>query len=75
MRITRETVVKDAVESSREARAIFIRHGIDPLEKCRGVYDMATLGEVELWCHVRDLDGLIAELNEALAASGRRAGA
>ena len=66
--ITRATTVKDAVTSSKAARALFIAHGIDPLERCVGMYDLNTLGDVEDWCHVTDVEGLIRELNQAIAS-------
>ncbi len=67
-RITRATTVKEAVESSAAARGLFIRHGIDPLERCVGMYDLNTLGDAEDWCHIADVAGLIAELNDAISA-------
>lgn len=66
--ITRATTVKDAVTSSKAARALFIAHGIDPLKRCVGMYDLNTLGDVEDWCHVTDVEGLIGELNRAIAS-------
>lgn len=65
MRITRQTLVKEAVESSPEAPAIFARHGINPLERCQGMYDLNTIEDAEEWCGLHDIDGLVAELNEA----------
>ena len=65
MRVTRQTLVKEAVESSREAPAIFSRHGINPLERCQGMYDLNTIEDAEEWCGLHDIDGLVAELNEA----------
>lgn len=66
MMITRETMVKDALESCREAQALFEAHGIDPLDKCKGMYDMVSLDEAESWCKVKDVDDLIDALNAAL---------
>lgn len=66
--ITRATIVKDAVTSSKTARELFIAHGIDPLDRCAGMYDLNTLGDVEDWCHVTDVEGLIRELNQAIAS-------
>lgn len=66
--ITRTTTVKDAVTSSKTARELFIAHGIDPLERCVGMYDLNTLGDVEDWCHVTDVPGLIRDLNGAIAS-------
>ncbi|HEY8424518.1 MAG TPA: hypothetical protein VIK73_00690 [Limnochordales bacterium] len=65
MRITRKTLVKEAVESSREAPAIFARHGINPLDRCQGMYDLNSIEDAEEWCGLHDIDGLIRELNEA----------
>jgi hypothetical protein len=66
--ITPVTTVKDAVMSSKAARELFIAHGIDPLERCIGMHDLNTLGNVEDWCHVTDVEGLIRELNQAIAS-------
>ena len=68
MVITRSTVVKEAVESSPAAPQIFARHGVNPKEKCAGMYDLVTLEEAEQRCHLHDLDGLIEELNAAVEA-------
>lgn len=66
--ITRSTTVKDAVTSCKAARELFIEHGIDPLARCTGMYDLNTLDDAEDWCHVTDVDGLIRELNRVIAA-------
>lgn len=66
MKITRDTIVKDAVESCPEAPAIFEAHGIDPRCKCKGMWDVTTLDEAADWCKIKDVDGLIAELEAAL---------
>jgi hypothetical protein len=67
-RVTRATTVKEAVESSAAARELFIQHGIDPLARCVGMDDLNTLGGAEDWCHIMDVDGLIAELHDAIAS-------
>ena len=76
MAITRETLVHQAYLSSPQAPALFAAHGIRPSEKCQVVWDEVSLDEAEMWCHLRDLDGLIADLNAAAAhlpaASGQR---
>jgi hypothetical protein len=66
--ITRATTVKDAVTSSKAAREMFVAHGIDPLARCTGMYDLNTLDDAEDWCHVTDVDGLVRELNDAIAS-------
>lgn len=68
MTVTRETTVKDALESFAGAAEIFERHGIEPAAKCSGMYDMVSLDDAEEWCKVHDVDGLIEELNAALSA-------
>jgi|GEM_PF-995980 hypothetical protein len=68
MRISRSTTVKEAVESSPVARELFVKHGIDPLVRCVGMDDLNTLDDAEQWCHITDVDGLIAELNAAIAS-------
>lgn len=71
MVITRETTVEEAVHSSPAAAEIFISHGIDPREKCSGMYDMVTLEDAEDWCKIKDVDGLISELNLVLAQAAQ----
>lgn len=66
MRITRQTIVKEAVESCEAAPSIFARHGINPLERCVGMYDLNTIEDAEEWCALHDVDGLIAELNAVI---------
>lgn len=66
MRITRQTIVKEAVESCEAAPAIFAKHGVNPLERCIGMYDLNTIEDAEEWCALRDVDGLIDELNAAI---------
>lgn len=68
MQITRDTLVKDAVRSSKQAPGFFKRHSVSPEEQCSGMYDMISLDEAEEWCKVKDMDGLIKELNAALEA-------
>ncbi|HET7199313.1 MAG TPA: hypothetical protein VFI80_00660 [Burkholderiales bacterium] len=68
MAISRSTTVKDAVASSRAARDLFIKHGIDPEIRCVGMYDINTLDDVEEYCRARNVDRLIQELNAAAAA-------
>jgi hypothetical protein len=35
------------------------------------MYDLNTLGDAQDWCRVQDVDGLIRELNAAIAAEQR----
>jgi hypothetical protein len=67
MTITRATTVRDAVASSKAARDLFIKHGIDPEIRCVGMYDINTLDDVEQYCRVKNVDTLIGELNAAIA--------
>ncbi len=69
MKITLQTLVKDAVDSCDEAVELFIRHGINPTQKCSGMYDMVTLEDAQEWCKIEDLDALIAELNAAMSGN------
>lgn len=64
--ITRQTLVVDAWRSCRAAPDIFRRHGIDPGQQCSVVRDTTVLEDAEDWCGLRDLDGLVAELNAAV---------
>jgi len=70
MVVTRETRVHQAYASSPDAPALFAAHGIRPAEKCAVVWDEASLDEAEMWCHVRDLDTLVARLNAAAGNPG-----
>jgi len=68
MMITAETTVKEALESCPGAAEIFASRGINPADKCSGMYDMVTLEDAIEWCKIDgDLDSLIAELNAAAA--------
>jgi hypothetical protein len=63
--ITPRTLVVDAWRSGPAAPGIFRRHGVDPGADCAVVRDTTALEDAEEWCGLRDLDGLIAELNAA----------
>lgn len=67
MRITRDTLVKAALESSPRAAEIFARYGVDPRIACRSSFDITTIAEAEDECGLEALDELIAELNAACA--------
>lgn len=71
-RITPQTLVKDAVDSCPDAAAIFERHGVNPSASCKGMYNNITLEEAEDWCSIKDVKGLIEELNTALQKSEAR---
>jgi len=75
MRITRETLVQDALHSSARAPHLFREHGVDVVEACRGTADMITLALAEEWCHIRDLDELIDKLQAASDAETAAVGA
>lgn len=63
MTIDRKTLVVQAWKSSPEASEIFRRHKVDPGSDCSVVRDNTTLEDAEEWCGLKDLPGLIAELN------------
>lgn len=65
MAITRDHSVREAYASSVQAPALFAAHGIRPAEKCQVVWDVTTLDEAEMWCHIQALNELISELNAA----------
>jgi len=69
MTITRETLVHRAYNSSAQAPELFAAHGIRPSHKCQVVWDEVSLDEAEMWCHLKDLDGLIVELNASCAGA------
>ena len=66
--ISRASLVRDAVQSSADARNLFVKHGIDPEIRCVGMYDINTLDDIEVYCHAKNVDKLIDELNAALCA-------
>lgn len=69
--ITPETTVKEAVESSPGAPKVFEQFGINPKEKCSGMYDMVSLEDAIDWCHIgTDLESLVAALNAAIENNG-----
>lgn len=63
--ITRETQVHRAFLSSAQAPALFASHGVRGAETCQVAWDEVSLEDAEAWCHLGDLDGLIAALNAA----------
>lgn len=63
MTIDRNTLVVQAWKSSPAAAEIFRRHKVDPGSDCSIVRDNTTLEDAEEWCGLKDLDGLLAELN------------
>ena len=63
MTIERTTLVAKAWQSSKGAPEAFRRHGVDPGADCSVVRDGTTLEDAEEWCGLKDLPGLIAELN------------
>ncbi len=65
--VTRGTLVHDALASSRAARAIFLKHGVNP-EWCGTMRNFNTLGNAERWCGVQNVDRLIDDLNAATAS-------
>jgi hypothetical protein len=66
--VTRATIARDALMSSISARAIFLEHGVNP-EWCGGNGDFHTLGDIEQWCGAENVDGLITQLNAAIASA------
>ncbi len=68
--IARETQVHTAFLSSADAPALFAAHGVRAAEKCQVVWDEVSLEDAEAWCHLGDLDGLIAALNAAAGGGG-----
>ena len=69
MTVTRETLVHNAYNSSPQAPELFAAHGVRPSQKCQVVWDEVSLDDAEMWCHLKDLDGLIVELNAAGAGA------
>lgn len=67
--VTMETPVGEALFVIPGADEIFEQHGCQPTIECteehHGEY---MLGDLELVCHIRDSQALIADLNAALAA-------
>lgn len=69
MRIDRQTLVVEAWKSSPPAPEIFRRHGVDPGHDCSVVRDNTTIEDAEEWCGLKNLAGLLGELNAALLAA------
>lgn len=65
MTITRETLVHKAFNSSPQAPEIFAAHGVRPSQKCQVVWDEVSLDDAEMWCHLKDVDSMMVELNAA----------
>ena len=74
MVIARDTVVHEACNSTQQAASLFRAHGVHASKDCQVVWDEATLDDAEMWCHIKNLDALIAELNLAITM-GAPAGA
>jgi hypothetical protein len=70
MTIDRTTLVVQAWKCCPQAGEIFRRHNVDPGSDCSVVREHTTLEDAEEWCGLRDLPGLIAELNAALNPEG-----
>ncbi len=67
MRVTRETSVGDAFQSSAAAPAIFSSHGVRPDECCRLCWDAVSLAEAGRHCGLVGVERLIERLNQAVA--------
>ncbi len=64
--ITRETTVKEALESSDDALALFKAHGVDPVVECGLECHVITLDRAESRCELQEVDELIDALNAAV---------
>ncbi len=63
MEITRESVVWDVLEQMPEARDLFAGHGCEIDDECTDQAMENSLDVAETVCHLKDIDGLILELN------------
>ena len=69
MQITTQTTVKAILDQYPEAVKIFAAHGVEvPLECDESILD-TELELCDSMCHIDDLDGLIADLQNFIAKS------
>ncbi len=66
MPITRETTVREALDSCDAALALFQEHGVDPAAECGLECYVITLDRAESRCELQRVDELIEELNAAI---------
>lgn len=67
--ITVETTVFDVLDQVPGAFDLFWQHGVNPAAECGPLTRQILLKETPDRCHLVDLDGLIAELNEIIQAN------
>lgn len=67
MRVTRDTTVSVAYQSSAVAPSLFPSHGVRPDECCRLHWDTVTLAMAERLCQLNGVDRLVERLNGAAA--------
>jgi hypothetical protein len=68
-RVTIDTLVGEALFAVPGADQIFEEHGCAATFECSEEHHAEyTLGDTELVCHIRDVDGLLADLNRVLEA-------
>jgi hypothetical protein len=63
--ISVNTIVAEALASSPDAGRLFERHGVDPRAECGMFTHLLTLDEAAMKCGLRDVDGLVDELDAA----------
>lgn len=65
--ITGEMLVAEVLAQVPNARAIFQKHGIDPVTSCGPTVHVLRLDDAPVHCRLENLEELLTELNQSLA--------
>ncbi|MBK9143465.1 MAG: hypothetical protein IPM23_13260 [Candidatus Melainabacteria bacterium] len=63
MIVTRNTTVREVIETNRDALAIFEKHGVCVEDECPDAVLDFEIEDCEDMCHIDDIDQLVADLN------------
>lgn len=66
--IIEEMLVAEVLQQVPGAAELFRQHGVDPIKHCGPQIHIIHLAETPDVCRLRDLDGLLLELNAVLQA-------
>jgi hypothetical protein len=66
--ITGDLTVAEVLERVPNALTIFQKYGINPVTYCGPTIRILRMEEIPAHCKLEDLEGLIADLSEALQA-------
>lgn len=63
MIVTRNTTVREVIDSNRDALEIFEKHGVCVEDECPDAVLDFEIEDCEDMCHIDDIDQLVADLN------------